>query len=152
MWIILAKPLTPMVAGAVKELMSNFAPNGTVPPNDLWYRSMHGINQWIENSARLDVSFAVRVLGAAVGKNTPAHDEAMMRLVAWVHAHGTDGIVYGGDKAALDKGFVAWPDASFADGFKALSTQGSIVKVKGSAVAWSSKQQSCIAQDTMEAE
>ena len=87
---------------------------------------MHGLNQWMENSARLDVFFAVRVLGAAVGKNTPAHDEAMMRLVAWVYAHDTDGIVYGGDKAALGKGFVAWPDASFTDGFKALSTQGSI--------------------------
>ena len=71
----LAKPLTPMVAGAVKDLMSNFAPNGIVPANDLWYRSRHGLNQWMENSARLDVSFAVRVLGAAVGKNTPAHDE-----------------------------------------------------------------------------
>ncbi len=122
----LAKPLTPKVAGAVKDLMSNFGPNGTVPANDLWYRSMHGPNQCMENSARLDMSFAVRVLGAAVGKNTPVHDDAMMRLVAWVHAHDTDGIVYGGDKAALGKGFGAWPDASFADGFKALSTQGSI--------------------------
>ena len=103
----LAKPLTPMVAGAVKDLMSNFASNGTVSANDLWYRSMHGLNQWMENSARHDVPLAVRVLGAAVGKNTPAHDEAMMRLVAWVHAHDTDGIVYGGDKAALEKGFVA---------------------------------------------
>ncbi len=111
---------------------------------------MHGLNQWMENSARLDVSFAVRVLGAPVGKNTP-HDEAMMHLVVWVHAHDTDGIVYGGDKAALGKGFVAWPDASFADGFKALSTQGSISKFHGSVVAWSSKQQSCTAQDTMAA-
>ena len=148
----LSKPLTPMVAGAVKDLMSNFATDGLIPANDLWYRSMHGLTQWMENSARLDVSFAVRVLAAAVGKNTPAHDEAMMRLVAWIHAHATDGIVYGGDKAALGKGFVAFPDASFADGFKALSTQGSIIKFHGSVVAWSSKQQSCTAQDTMESE
>ncbi len=44
-----------------------------------------------------------------MGKNIPAHDETMMRLVAWIHAHDTDGIVYGGDKAALalGKGFVA---------------------------------------------
>ncbi len=32
-------------------------------------------------------------------------------LVAWVHANATDGVVYGGDKAALDKGFVDWPEA-----------------------------------------
>jgi hypothetical protein len=69
----------------------------------------------MENSARLDVSFAARVLGAAVGKNVSAHDKAMMLLVAWLHAHDTDGIVYGGDKAALDKGFSAWAYASFTD-------------------------------------
>ncbi len=70
----------------------------------------------------------VLVLGADVGKNSPAH------LVAWIHTHDTDGIVYGGDKAALDKGFAAWADASFADGLKALCTQGSIVKFNGSVV------------------
>jgi hypothetical protein len=73
--------------------MSNLSPKGSIPANDLWYRSAHGLAQWMENSARLDVSFPVTVLGAAVGRNTPAHDEAMMRLVAWVHAHGTDGKV-----------------------------------------------------------
>jgi hypothetical protein len=52
----------------------------------------------------------------------------------------------------MDKGFAAWADASFADGSKALSTQGSIVKFHGSVVAWSAKQQSCTAQDTMESE
>ena len=58
---------------------------------------------------------------------------AMMRLIAWIHAHSTDGIVYGGDKAARDQGFMAWADASFADGFKALRTQESIIKFDGSA-------------------
>ncbi len=69
---------------------------------------MHGLNQWMANIGRLDVFFAVRVLGVAVGKNTPAYDEATMRLVAWIHAHDADGVVYGGDNAALDKSFVAW--------------------------------------------
>jgi hypothetical protein len=48
----------------------------------------------MENSARLYVSFPVRVLGAAVARNTTAHDEAIMRLVVWAPAHDTDGIVY----------------------------------------------------------
>ena len=148
----LATPLTPMTVGAAKHLMTNLDPKDSVPANDLWYRSAHGLIQWMENSARLDVSFPVRVLGAAVGRNTPAHDADMMRLVAWISAHDTDGLVYGGDKDALDKAFAAWADASFADGFKALSTQGSIIKFNGSVVAWSSKQQSCTALDTMESE
>jgi hypothetical protein len=59
---------------------------------------------------------------------------------------------YGGDKSALDKSFAAWADASFADGFKALSTQGSIRKFNGSVVSWSAKQQSCTALDKMESE
>ena len=77
---------------------------------------------------------------------------AMMRLIAWIHAHSTDGIVYGGDKAARDQGFMAWADASFADGFKALRTQESIIKFDGSVVAWAAKQQTCVALDTMESE
>ena len=68
---------------------------------------MHGLVQWMEHGVRIDVSCSVRVLGAAVGRNTSAHDEAMMRLVVWVLSHSTDGLVYGGDKAALDKGFAA---------------------------------------------
>ena len=71
----------------------------------------------MEHIVRLDVSFSVRVLGAALGRNTPAHDEAMMRLISWVLTHPTDGLVYGGNKAARDKGFLAWMDASFADGW-----------------------------------
>ena len=148
----LCKPITPMAPGVAKELMSAFAPKDTVPPNDLWYRSSHGLVQLMEHSVRFDISFAVRVLGAAVGRNTPAHDADMMRLISWILAHDTDGIVYGGDTAARDKGFAAWADASFADGFKALSTQGSIIKFNGGVVAWSAKQQPCVALDTMESE
>ena len=76
----------------------------------------------------------------------------MMRLVVWVLSHSTDGLVYGGNKAALDKGYAAWADSSCADGFKARSTQGSAVNFNGAVVGWSSKQQPCVAQDTMEAE
>jgi hypothetical protein len=81
-----------MTVGAANDIMSNLSPKDSVPANDPWYRSAHGLVQWMENSARVDVSFPVRVLGAAVDCNTPAHDEAMMRLVAWVHAHDADGI------------------------------------------------------------
>ena len=146
------KPITPMAPGVAKQLMANLGPKDVVPSNDLWYRSVHGIIQWMEHGVRLDASFPVRVLGAAVGRNTPAHDEAMLRLITWILSHSTDGIVYGGDKAAKDKGFTAWADASFADGFRALSTQGSIIKFDGSVVAWAAKQQSCVALDTMESE
>ena len=65
-----------MSPGVAKELMANLGPTGVVPPNDLWYRSVHGLIQWMEHGVRLDVSFAVRVLGAAVGRHTPAHDDA----------------------------------------------------------------------------
>ena len=148
----IVKPIKPMLPGVAKQLMTSLGPEGVVPHNDVWYRSMHGVIQWMEHIVRLDVSFPVRVLGAALGRNTPAHDEAMMRLISWVLTHPTDGLVYGGDKAARDKGFLAWMDASFADGHKARSTQGSIFKFSGSVVSWSSKQQSCVAQDTMESE
>ncbi len=98
---------------------------------------MHGVFQWMEHCARLDISFPVRVLGAAVGRNTPAHDAAMTRLVSWTLSHATDGIAYGGDKAARTKGFAAWAETSFADGFKVLSTQVSVMNFNSGVVAWS---------------
>ncbi len=58
-----------------------------------------------------------------MGRNTPVHDEDMIRLMA---------LVYGGDHATLDEGFATWADAFFAHGATAVT-------FIGSAVAWSAK-------------
>ena len=68
----LGKPTTPMAPGVARELMANLGPKDVIPPNDVWYRAVHGVIQCAEHGARIDVSFPVRVLGAALGSNTPA--------------------------------------------------------------------------------
>ena len=38
-----------MAPGVAKQLMANLGPKDVVPSNDLWYRSVHGIIQWMEH-------------------------------------------------------------------------------------------------------
>ena len=143
-------PNSPMLPGVAHELMRNYA---TEPaPNDKFYRSVCGLCIWAECGVRVDISFALGVLTSALGKNTPAHDTALLRLVLWLRGNASHGLVYGGDVHERARGFMGWMDSSFADAFKAKSTQGYAIKFNGCLVKWNSRRQQCVALDTMEAE
>ena len=143
-------PNSPMLPGVAHELMRSYA---TEPaPNDQFYRSVCGICIWAECGVRVDISFALGVLTSALGKNTPAHDTALLRLVLWLRGNASHGLVYGGDVLERARGFMGWMDSSFADAFKAKSTQGYAIKFNGCLVKWNSRRQQCVALDTMEAE
>ena len=145
-------PLTPMLPGVASDLMRTYASDGLIPPNDKWYRSAIGVNNWLEGGVRVDISFAFNVLSSALGKNTPAHDQALLRLIVWLRDHNTHGLVYGGDRSAATRGFMGFTDSSFADGEFAKSTQGFAIKFNACLIKWNSRRQPCVALDTMEAE
>jgi hypothetical protein len=123
-------PNSPMLPGVAHELMRNYAAEPA--PNDKFYRSVCGLCVWAECGVRVDISFALGVLTSALGKNTPAHDTALLRLVLWLRGNASHGLVYGGDPLELSSGFMGWMDSSFADAFMAKSTQGYAIKFNGS--------------------
>ena len=145
-------PSSPMLPGVSYELLRSYATDGLVPANDKFYRSACGLCIWLECGVRPDISFALGVLTSALGKNTRAHDAALLRLIAWLRGTATHGLVYGGDPSEKDIGFMGWMDSSFADRLAARSTQGFIIKFNGCLLKWCSRKQPCIALDTMEAE
>ena len=145
-------PSSPMLPGVAHELLRTYAPVGEVPLNDKFYRSTCGLCIWLECGVRPDISFALGVLTSALGKNTPAHDAALLRLIVWLRSTATHGLVYGGDLSLGKTGFMGWTDSSFADRLAARSTMGFVIKFNGSLIKWSSRKEPCVAQDTMEAE
>jgi hypothetical protein len=148
----MAHSSTPMLPGVAAHLLQHYAPEANRPPtNDRFYRAAIGVLNYLEGGVRADISYPFSVLSTAVGRNTQAHDDALLRLVMFIKGTEGHGLVYGANHAS-SRGFKGFMDSSFADAEKAKSTQGHVIKFNDCLVKWSARRQPCVALDTMEAE
>ena len=131
-------------------------PSAQIPPLDpsspphlrKQYSQLIGCLIYAAHAVRLDISYAVGVLGKCAAGPTEEHIKLALRVVRYLATYPKLGIQYrkdGGDP----QGFA---DASFADGEKMRSTSGVVWTMAGGPVIWRSASQLRAASSTGEAE
>ena len=118
------------------------------------YAKLLGCLQFISNSTRPDISFAVNKLAAYTANPGLQHHGAIKRILRYLAGMKTLGITYKNtpDKTDTDNLFHGYADAAFTNANNHKSTTGYIFLRSGRVVTWKSKKQTVIALSSMEAE
>jgi hypothetical protein len=113
------------------------------------YRALIGMLNYLANSTRPDISYAVSV--AAQETNAPTSDAIILGKSILRYLKGTEelGLRYS-SKGPLN--LHAYSDASWGDDHGRRSTTGVLVKAAGGAIGWMSVRQKTVTLSTAEAE
>ena len=106
------------------------------------------------NTTRIDVAFPVGVLARFGNCYNEKHQDAAVRVLRYLYTTKDKGIYFKNGMDAKRKPKIdLFCDADFAgDSNSGKSTTGVIITFNGSGVLWSSKLQSCVTKNTMQAE
>jgi hypothetical protein len=129
-------------------------PDYNEPNRSNSYAQLLGCLQFIANSTRPDISFAVNKLAAYTANPGLQHHGAIKRILRYLAGTKTLGIIYrkSQDETGNNNLFHGYADASFANAEDLKSTTGYIFLTAGGAITWKSKKQTIIALSSTEAE
>ena len=115
------------------------------------YQQLVGSLSYLANTVRPDIAYAVGILSRYMHKPGPAHLAAAKHVLRYLSGTKEKGITYlTGD---VEPELVGYTDADFAgDTQERRSTSGFVFISSGGAIYWRSKNQSIVAQTTVEAE
>ena len=122
------------------------------------YRSIIGMMNYLQQSTRPDISFAVHQCARFCNDPKLSHERAVKRITKYLLGSKERGVVCRPDKS---KGLECYADADFAGGWdrgdsenpeNVMSRTGYLLTYAGCPVTWCSKLQTEIALSTMEAE
>ena len=118
------------------------------------YAKLLGCLQFISNSTRLDISFAVNKLAAYTANLGLQHNGTIKWILRYLADTKTLGITYTNTpyEADNDNLFYCYADAAFANAGNHKSTTGYVFLGPGGAITWKSKKQTVIVLSSMEAE
>ncbi|KAJ1571274.1 hypothetical protein NDA12_004487 [Ustilago hordei] len=149
-WIQLhEKTWTPMVHTPMK------APNNKETDDELKarYPVLVGKLLWISNTVWLDITFAANTLAHHMSKPTKGAMQAALQVVKYLNQMHDEVLRLGG-KNENEPPITIYMDSNWASNLNTYrrSTSGSIVKVFGSMVTWSSHVQKCVSDLAIKAE
>ena len=98
-------------------------------------------------TTRTDCSWVIGMLARCLTFPTPEMDAAADRVIAYLHQHRSDAVVFSKQVGELEP--VAYSDSDWA---VKPSTTGWLIKLAGACVAYASKRQLCISLSSTEAE
>jgi hypothetical protein len=137
-------------------------PNGKLGPNpednepncSNSYVRLLGELQYISNSTRPDIGYAVNKLATYTTNPSLKHYGALKRILRYLAGTKTLGITYCFNQDATDNDnlFHGYADASFASMDDLKSITGYVFLGAGGAITWKSKKQTTIALSSTEAE
>jgi hypothetical protein len=136
-------------------------PNGKLGPNpeinkpnrSNSYARLLGELQYISNSTRPDITFAVNNLAAYTANLSLQHYGALKWILRYLAGTKTLGITYSSKDATKDHNlFHGFADASFASTDDYKSVTGYVFLSTGGVITWKLKKQTIIALSTTEAE
>ena len=115
------------------------------------YRTLVGSLQWLANSTRPDIAWAVNQLAKYSSSPTHTHQLAAKRVLRYLAGTSSLGIKFSGDADNSD--LHCFVDSDFAGDIETRrSTYGYIVFLAGGPVSWRSKRQECVTLSSTEAE
>jgi hypothetical protein len=119
------------------------------------YARLLGELQFIANSTRPDISYAVNKLAAYTANPSLQHHSALKQILRYLAGTKTLGITYSKpqDETGDDNLFHGFADAAYANADDLKSTTGYVfLAAGGAAITWKSKKQTIIALSSTEAE
>jgi hypothetical protein len=143
-----AMPMDPNI-----QLTAN--PEDNEPNRSNSYAKLIGELQYIANSTRPDISYAVNRLAAYTANPSLQHWTAAKRLLRYLAGTVTLGIYYKlQDETANESNnlFYGYSDAAYANNEDLKSTSAYVYLGAGGAITWKSKKQSIVALSSTEAE
>jgi hypothetical protein len=105
-----------------------------------------GSLMYLSTATRCDITYPVHQLARAMAQPTPDLMDEIDHVLAYLARHAHVGLCFDAGRAKVFEGF---SDASWETRF---STSGWIVTFQGSAIAWGSNKQNCVAQSSCESE
>ena len=136
-------PLDPNVA-----LVPNPEDNEINCSND--YARLLGELQYILNTSRLDITYAVNRLASYTGNPSLQHYTAIKWILCYLSGTRTHRITY--KAMPEDKDFMGFADAAYANADESCSTIGYVFLTGGTAITWSSKRLSLTSLSSTQAE
>lgn len=132
----------------------DLSPNASEPfPDVTKYISLSGSLQYLSMVTRPDIAYAASVLSRFNAKPTYHHWRAAIKVVRYLKATRTYGLVYGRTVGDEGLSMIGYVDSNYAgDKYDFLSTYGFAFKLNGAAVSWTSKKQGKVAHSTGDAE
>jgi hypothetical protein len=109
--------------------------------------------QYIANSTRPDITYAVNKLASYTANPSLQHSIALKRILRYLAGTKNFGITYSKNASNTDGNiFHGFADAAYANNEDNRSTSGYIFLAAGGAITWRSKKQTTIALSSTEAE
>ena len=122
------------------------------------YRSVIGMLNFVCNSTRPEVAFAVHQCARFAENPKKSHEKAVMEIIKYLKGSTDQGMIFTPD---WDRGIQLYVDADFAGGWKkgdeedpgsVLSRTGFVIMFAGCPIVWASRLQTEICLSTTEAE
>ena len=126
-------------------------PDGSEGNKSNSYAQLLGELQFIANSTRPDIAFAINRLASYTVNPSMQHVIALKRILRYLAGTRDYGITYKNEPKTLGS-FHGYADASFRNRDDGKSTTGYVFKAAGGAITWRSNKQSVTALSTTEAE
>jgi hypothetical protein len=129
-------------------------PENNKPNRSNSYARLLGSLQFVANSTRPDISYAVNKLAAYTANPGLKHHGAIKRILRYLAGTKTLGITYrkSQDVTGIDNLFHGYADAAYANADDFKSTTGYVFLAAGGAITWKSKKQTVIALSSTEVE
>jgi hypothetical protein len=116
------------------------------------YQSMVGSLNYLANSTRPDISYAVGQASKVLTRPTQKHICHVKRILRYLNGTRDLGVIYSGTDSA-DNTLLAYCDASLGDDLATRrSTAGYVLMLNGGPIEWSSRTQPRVAGSSSEAE
>jgi hypothetical protein len=119
----------------------------------LEYLSIVGALGYLSNTTRIDISYTVNMLQRNAASPTTTHLKVAVNVIKYLKGTSTYGLVFRRNSGGNPLQITGYSDADFGgDRGTRKSTSGSVIRLNGNVVAWSSKKQPTVALSTMESE
>jgi hypothetical protein len=118
------------------------------------YAKLLGSLQYLANSTRPDISYAINKLALYTTNPSLQHHSAIKQILRYLAGMTTLGITYHNSQYGNkdENLFHGYADAAFANADDEKSTTGYVFLAAGGSITWKSKKQSIIALSTTESE
>jgi len=127
-------------------------PDGNEGNRSNSFAKLLGELQFLANSTRPDIAFAVNRLASYTANPSLQHYAAAKRILRYLAGTKDHGITYSKSAANTNNSFYGFADAAFANHDDHKSTSGYVFLASGGAITWKSKKQTTIALSSTEAE
>nr|GEV55118.1 zinc finger, CCHC-type [Tanacetum cinerariifolium] len=131
------------------DLIEKLKPNTRKPVDQLKYSRAIGCLMYAMTSTRLDIAYVVSRLSRFTSNPSRHHWKAITRVFKYLRGTNDYGLSYVGYPSVLE----GYSDASWINHVEDSSfTSGWVFSLRGCAISWASKKQTCITGSTMESE